>query len=236
METLASALSALRTAGRTQAVGSAFGDVVLVASFSFAGDAFLLRQCESLTTRFLGAVATCTSSSSLLCTGGFFALFALFGRSGGFSADFDGVCVGFGLDLSPSGFALGVEGGFGDGAGLSSLSGGGTTSFSAPGSASSSSCHFLILSFTLAGLSILMALPKSAPFIALLFAAGFGLASFFWQSEWLLCCGDSEVDRQCAGHWRDQRVLLRGAWVGEMASCFGGAAGKLGCQHLDGSL
>jgi hypothetical protein len=162
VETLVSGLSALRAAGRgrTQAVGSGFGEVFLFGSFW--GD--LLRQCESLMTRFLGAVATCTSSSILLCTGG---CFALLGRSGKTASTIlgIGVAAGFGLGLSSTGRAFGVEGSLGEGAAFASLSDAEHTALSAPASASSSSCHFLILSLTLAGRSIPIAFPKSLPFI-----------------------------------------------------------------------
>jgi hypothetical protein len=156
---------ALRAAGRTQAVGSCLGDVFFVGLVGFLGGELLLRQCESLTTRFLGAVATSTSSSRGLWAGGGF--FELFGRSGVASADLGGATAGFGLGLSWGAFSCGVEGGLGDGGGLD-CAGSEATSGAASGSALRSTCHFLILSFTLAGLSIPIALPKSAPFIVVL--------------------------------------------------------------------
>jgi hypothetical protein len=151
--------------GRTQALGIVFG---AGRALSFGGDC-LLRQCESLMTRFLGAVATRTSSSSLLCATAVF--LGLVDRSGLTSTDFLGVCAGFQFGLSSMGFVFGVVG-FGEGAdgvagavfGLCIADG---PAFSAPGAASGSTscCHRLILSFTLAGLLMPIAFAKSGPFM-----------------------------------------------------------------------
>src|SRR5690242_12888263 len=86
--------------GRTQALGMTLG---AGREASFGGDVFA-RQCESLTTRFLGATALWTSSSSSLCARAFF---APSDRSGLRSADFVGVWAGFQLGLSARGFVAG---------------------------------------------------------------------------------------------------------------------------------
>lgn len=150
--------------GRTQALGMVLGGGRAV---SFGGDC-LLRQRESLTTRFLGAVATRTSSSSLFATGVFL---GLVDRSGLTSADFLGVCAGFQLGLSSMGFTLGVIG-FGESAegvagAVFGLSVADRPAFSAPPAASGSTscCHRLILSLTLAGLLMPIAFAKSGPFM-----------------------------------------------------------------------
>ena len=206
-----------RGLGRTQAVGSGFGEGRVVASL---GGDFLLRQCESLTTRFLGAVAICTSSSSSLRTGAFF---ALLGVTGALSIDFVGTCEGRRSGFSSSGFVLGVDGSLGEdtdgrdaGAGAGAGAGADTaagfwspsdtdsTAFSAPASSSwTSACHFRILSRTLAGLLMPMALPKSAPFMGACLsgpALGFkGVASFFWRAEPRGLSGEGEAGIRTAG-------------------------------------
>ena len=95
--------------GRTQAFGIVFGRGRPAASFG--GDC-LARQCESLMTRFLGAVAVSRSSSSSLWGTGVF--FALPGRSGLAPTDFPRSCTGFQLGLSSWGFVFGVVSGLGE--------------------------------------------------------------------------------------------------------------------------
>lgn len=89
--------------GRTQALAMIFGWGRPAASL---GAGCLLRQCESLMTRFLGAVAVRTSSSSSLWGMGVF--FPLPGRSGLAPTDLPRSCEGFQFGLSSRVFALGV--------------------------------------------------------------------------------------------------------------------------------
>ena len=224
--------------GRTQAFG-----IVLGAGRpeSLGGDC-LLRQRESLMTRFLGAVATWTSSSSLLWTTG--VCFALLGRSGLTSIDFLGVCfsVGVQLGLSSRGFAFGVEGGFGEGAGLSTGVSGGSDDVAAAaaaavsvptgsGSGSTSCCHRLILSRTLAGLFMPIALAKSLPFMLVCLSVAPslpGVPCFVGTAGWSASLGiesrnhwhwwwasrRSGVARRCVLGLGDRMVVRRGS-----ASC-----------------
>ena len=89
--------------GRTQALGIVLGWGRPVFSL---GRSCLLRQWESLMTRFLGAVAVRRSSSSSLWGMGVF--FAEPGRSGLAPTDLPRSWAGFQFGLSSSGFALGV--------------------------------------------------------------------------------------------------------------------------------
>jgi hypothetical protein len=191
--------------GRTQALGMVFG---AGRALSLGGDV-LLRQWESLMTRFLGAVATRTSSSSLLCATGAGVFCGLVDRAGLTSTDFRGVWAGFQLGLSSvRGLALGVVGGFGEegegegaaaaGRSAGAGAGGGVGVVvvaeaglglvsDAPGlSGSTSCCQRLILSRTLAGLLMPIAFAKSGPFMLV----GLSGAPFFlWPGVPFLCPG-----------------------------------------------
>ena len=208
--------------GRTQALGMVLGAGRAV---SLGGDSFW-RQCESLMTRFLGAVAVSRSSSRGLCVTG--AFFALSGRSGLASIDFFAACAGFQLGLSSIGFVLGVVGGCGaDKAGGGGVvlgtscdvdAGADLVVFSdAPAlsalvvSGSTSCCQRLILSRTLAGLLMPMALPKSAPFM-LLSAAGApfflpGVPFFLTPAGGSGSLGSGEAGIESRGHWSWRQAL-----------------------------
>lgn len=191
--------------GRTQALGIVLGGGRPV---SFGGDCFW-RQCESLMTRFLGAVAVSTSSSSGLWATG--VLTALWGRSGLLSTDFLAVCEGFQLGLSSSGLFWGVVGGLGEAV---AGSGGGVDAaeaveaVDAPGVAgSTSTCHRLILSRTLAGLFMPMAFAKSFPFIVLVVLSGAPLVCwpalpfFFCPAGVSGSVGSGEAGIESRSHW-----------------------------------
>lgn len=187
--------------GRTQAFGIVFGCGRPAASFG--GDC-LARQCESLMTRFLGAVAVRRSSSSSLWGTGVF--FALPGRSGLAPTDFPRSCVGFQLGLSSWGLDFGVVGGLGEAAGL--VEGSGADAPVSPllaASGSTSCCQRFILSRTLAGLLMPMALAKSLPSMA----ACLSVAPIFLPGVPFLFCpavcsgslgrGEAGIESQC--HW-----------------------------------
>jgi len=187
--------------GRTQALGIVLGCGRPAASF---GGDILARQCESLMTRFLGAVAVSRSSSSSLWGTGVF--FALPGRSGLAPTDFPRSCVGFQLGLSSCAFDLGVVAGLGEAAGLVDVS---EADAPAPSllaaSGSTSCCQRFILSRTLAGLLMPMALAKSLPSMA----ACLSVAPIFLPGVPFLCCpavlsgslgrGEAGIESQC--HW-----------------------------------
>ena len=191
--------------GRTQALGIVLG---AGRALSFGGDC-LLRQCESLMTRFFGAVAVSKSSSRTLWATGVF--FALLGRSGLASTDFFGVCFGVQSGFSSNGFALGVACGFGEGAGLLTLlllllSDADAPGFAAPTtSGSTSCCHLLILSRTLAGLFMPIAFAKSFPFmlVCLSVAPVFlpGVPFFFNAAVSSASLGSGEAGIESCGHW-----------------------------------
>ena len=200
--------------GRTQAFGIVFGSGRPAASFG--GDC-LARQCESLMTRFLGAVAVSKSSSSSLCGTGVF--FALLGRSGLAPTDFPRSCTGFQLGLSSRGFDLGVMDGLGEAASLVEVSGADAPASSLLAtSGSTSCCQRFILSRTLAGLLMPMALAKSLPSMA----ACLSVAPIFLPGVPFLFCpavfsgslgrGDAGIESQC--HW----------------SCGQASRGRSGCR------
>jgi hypothetical protein len=192
--------------GRTHALGMVLGAGRVV---SFCGDVFA-RQCESLTTRFLGATALCTSSSS-----SFFSGFASSGRSGLRSVDLLSAWAGFQFGLSVILGVVGCDLGFDLGAtGLGSASRSTPSPpSSAPAMAASappSCCQRLILSRTLAGLLMPMAFAKSLPFMPSPFfllddAFFFGLAA---------SSAAAGMGKAPGGHWRCRRScrVQGGAW------------------------
>jgi hypothetical protein len=154
-------------AGLTQPTGSLTSGF---AAPSFGGDLFF-RQFESLTTRFLGALAILTSSSSLLCTGV------------GFFPDFSGLAVlsvvstpFFGVARAPSGVGFGdsftgVSFVFPFAVTLMTTSASSSVTMGALGSSTGmipppSVCHFLILCLMFAFSWIPIAFPKSSGFFA----------------------------------------------------------------------
>lgn len=192
--------------GRTQALGIVLG---AGRALSFGGDC-LLRQRESLTTRFLGVVAASTSSSRTLCTMGATGVFlGLVERSRAASTDLLCVWAGFQFGLLSSvAFVLGVVGGLGEGgAGFGGLS----EDAPATASGSTSCCQRLILSFTLAGLLMPIAFAKSGPFMLLVAPS---LAPFFLPGGPFLCAagvsgslGSGETIKS-RRHWDCEGVVV----------------------------